>query len=233
MERQYHDDEMEIDLKDLFLLLKRKILIIIGAAVAGIILMAGYTLLLVTPQYSATSMLYVLTTSTSITSLADIQLGTQLTSDYTILMKTHPVIDTVIENLGLNLSYQQLVDKVSISNPTDTRILKITVTDPVPETAQKIANELASVTVEQMAKVMKTDEPSVAEEAQLPKEPVSPSLKKNVMLGAFAGLVIAAGIIIVLYLLNDKIHTEEDIEKYLNITTLGVIPARDGQKKKR
>lgn len=233
MERQYHDDEMEIDLKDLFLLLKRKILIIIGAAVAGIVLMAGYTLLLVTPQYSATSMLYVLTTSTSITSLADIQLGTQLTSDYTILMKTHPVIDTVIENLGLNLSYQQLVDKVSISNPTDTRILKITVTDPVPETAQKIANELASVTVEQMAKVMKTDEPSVAEEAQLPKEPVSPSLKKNVMLGAFAGLVIAAGIIIVLYLLNDKIHTEEDIEKYLNITTLGVIPARDGQKKKR
>lgn len=233
MERQYNDDEMEIDLKALFLLLKRKILIIIGAAVAGIVLMAGYTLLLVTPQYSATSMLYVLTTSTSITSLADIQLGTQLTSDYTILMKTHPVIDTVIENLGLNLTYQQLVDKISISNPTDTRILKITVTDPVPETAQKIANELASVTVEQMAKVMKTDEPSVAEEAQLPKEPVSPSLKKNVMLGAFAGLVIAAGIIIVLYLLNDKIHTEEDIEKYLNITTLGVIPARDGQRKKR
>lgn len=233
MERQYNDDEMEIDLKALFLLLKRKILIIIGAAAAGIVLMAGYTLLLVTPQYSATSMLYVLTTSTSITSLADIQLGTQLTSDYTILMKTHPVIDTVIANLGLNLSYQQLVDKVSISNPTDTRILKITVTDPVPETAQKIANELASVTMEQMAKVMKTDEPSVAEEAQLPKEPVSPSLKKNVMLGAFAGIVIAAGIIIVLYLLNDKIHTEEDIEKYLNITTLGVIPARDGQRKKR
>ena len=233
MERQYNDDEMEIDLKALFLLLKRKILIIIGAAAAGIVLVAGYTLFLVTPQYSATSMLYVLTTSTSITSLADIQLGTQLTSDYTILMKTHPVIDTVIENLGLNLSYQQLVDKVSISNPTDTRILKITVTDPVPETAQKIANELASVTVEQMAKVMKTDDPSVAEEAQLPKEPVSPSLKKNVMLGAFAGLVIAAGIIIVLYLLNDKIHTEEDIEKYLNITTLGVIPARDGQRKKR
>ena len=124
MERQYNDDEMEIDLKALFLLLKRKILIIIGAAAAGIVLMAGYTLLLVTPQYSATSMLYVLTTSTSITSLADIQLGTQLTSDYTILMKTHPVIDTVIANLGLNLSYQQLVDKVSISNPTDTRILK-------------------------------------------------------------------------------------------------------------
>ncbi len=232
MEQQYHDTVMEIDLIALFLLLKKKILIIIGAAVAGIVLMAGYTLLLVTPQYSSTSMLYVLPTSASITSLADLQLGAQLTRDYTILMKTHPVIDTVIENLGLNMSYQQLVNKISISNPSDTRILKITVTDPVPETAQKIANELASVTVEQMAKVMKTDKPSVAEEAQLPGGPVSPNLKKNVMLGAFAGIAIATGIIILLYLLNDKIHTEEDIEKYLNITTLGVIPVREGQSKK-
>lgn len=230
MERQTND---EIDLKELFLVLKRRILIIIAAMAAGIVIMAGYTVLLVTPLYSATSMLYVLTTSTSITSLADIQLGTQLTSDYAILMKTHPVIDTVIENLQLDMTYNQLVGKISISNPSDTRILQITVTDPVPETAQKIANELASVTVEQMAKVMKTDEPSIAEEAQLPTTPVSPSIKKNCMMGALIGLVISAGIIIAIYLLNDRIRTEEDVEKYLGITTLGAIPCRDGVSKKK
>lgn len=220
----------EIDLVELFFALKRRLWLIIAALAAGVVLMAAYTVLLVTPQYSATSMLYVLTTSTSITSLADIQLGTQLTSDYAILMKTHPVIDQVIENLGLNMSYETLVGKISISNPADTRILNITVTDPVPETAQKIANELASVTVEQMASVMKTDEPSIAEEAQLPKAPVSPSLKKNCAMGGLAGAVIAAGIIIVLYLLNDKLRSEEDIEKYLGLTTLGVIPSREHAK---
>ena len=231
MERQ-NNEEMEIDLKELFFVLRRKLWIIIAAFAAGIVLMAGYTVLLVTPQYSATSMLYVLTTSTSIASLADIQLGTQLTSDYTILMKTHPVIDTVIENLELNMSYDQLVGKISISNPSDTRILNITVTDPVPETAQKIANELATVTVEQMARVMKTDEPSIAEEAQLPNAPVSPSLKRNCAMGGLLGLVLSAGIIIVLHLLNDRIRSEEDIDKYLHLTTLGVIPSRGKSKNK-
>ena len=228
--KQERTNATEIDLIEVFFVLKRRLWLIISALAAGVILMAGYTVLLVTPQYSATSMLYVLTTSTSITSLADIQLGTQLTSDYAILMKTHPVIDQVIENLGLNMSYETLVGKISISNPADTRILNITVTDPVPETAQKIANELASVTVEQMASVMKTDEPSIAEEAQLPKAPASPSLKKNCVMGGLAGAVIAAGIIIVLYLLNDKLRSEEDIEKYLGLTTLGVIPSREHAK---
>lgn len=232
---QQTNDEVEIDLKELFLVLKHRILIIIAAAAAGIALCAAYTLLLVTPLYSATSMLYVLTTSTSITSLADIQLGTQLTSDYTILMKTHPVIDTVIENLELDLTYDELVNKISISNPADTRILQITVTDPVPETAQKIANELASVTVERMAKVMKTDEPSIAEEAQLPVKPVSPSMKKNCALGAAIGLILSAGIIILIHMLNDRIHTEDDVSKYLGLTTLGFIPSRNdtGSKKPR
>ena len=225
MERQTRD-ETEIDLIELFFALKRRLWIIITAFAAGVVLMAAYTVLLVTPQYSATSMLYVLTTSTSVTSLADIQLGTQLTSDYAILMKTHPVIDQVIEKLGLNMSYDTLVNKITISNPSDTRILNITVTDPVPETAQKIANELATVTVDQMALVMKTDEPSIAEEAQLPRDPVSPSHSRNCILGGLAGLVISSGVIIVLYLLNDKIRTEDDIEKYLGLTTLGVIPLR-------
>lgn len=226
------EQEDQIDLIGLLMALKRRILIIIAAVAAGMAIMAGYTVFFVTPMYSATSMLYVLTTSTSITSLADIQLGTQLTSDYRILMTTHPVIDTVIENLGLDMSYGELVGKITIDNPSDTRILNITVTDPVPETAQSIANELAVVTVEHMAEVMKTDEPSIAEEAQLPSSPISPNLSKNCMMGGLVGLVLSAGIIIILYLMNDKIHTEDDIEKYLNMTTLGVIPSRNAQKQK-
>ncbi len=233
---QHNMSEMEqgdeIDLIELFLALKRRIVIIILAAIAGIVIMGGYTVLFVTPMYSATSMLYVLTTSTSITSLADIQLGTQLTSDYSILMTTHPVIDTVIENLGLDMSYEELVGKITIDNPSDTRILNITVTDPVPETAQNIANELAAVTVVHMAEVMKTEEPSIAEEAQLPTSPVSPNLSKNCAIGALAGLILSAGIVIILYLINDKVHTEDDIEKYLHMTTLGIIPSRESKKQK-
>lgn len=230
MGNTYNDEETEIDLIELLLVLRHRLWAIIGAMAAGLAIMAAYTLLLVTPLYEAKSMVYILTTSTSITSLADIQVGTQLTTDYVILMKTHPVIDTVIENLQLDMTYEQLVEKVNINNPSGSRILEIRVTDPVPETAQKIANEMAAVTVAQMAEVMKTEEPSIAEEAQLPKKPVSPSLPKNCAIGALIGFVLAAGIVTVIYLLNDKIMSDEDIEKYLGLTTLGIIPDQGDSK---
>ena len=221
----------EIDLLDLLMALKRRIWIIVAAIVAGIVIAAGYTILFVTPLYSSTSMLYLVNTTTTI-SISDLQLGTQLTPDYSVLIKTHPVIDTVIENLGLNMSYGELAGKISVSNPSDSHFLSITVTDPVPETAQKIANEVASVTADNIEQVMKAERPTLAEEAQLPVSPVSPSLKRNCMMGGLVGLVLSAGFFTVLYLLNDKVHTEDDVSKYLQMTTLGVIPKRSNKKQK-
>lgn len=221
----------EIDLIDLLRSLKRRIWIIVAAIAAGIIIAAGYTILFATPLYSSTAILYLVNSATTL-SVSDLQIGTQLTPDYSVLVKTHPVIDTVIDNLDLNMSYSQLAGRISVSNPADSHFLNITVTDPVPETAQKIANEVASVTTDKIELVMKTERPTLAEEAQLPTSPVSPSLKKNSMLGGLAGLVLSAGFFSVLYLLNDKIHTEDDVSKYLQMTTLGVIPKRSNKKKK-
>lgn len=229
MNNQLENDEIEIDLKELFLALKKKLWIILGAFIAGIALMAVYTIFLVTPIYSASSMMYVLSTTTSITSLSDLQLGTQLTNDYVVLIKSRPVIEQVIENLDLNMSYDELNSAVSVTNQTDTRILTITVKSPVPETAQKIADELASVTATQVAEIMGTEEPKVFENATLPTSPVSPSLKKNCVLGGIAGLVLSCAVIIVMYLMNDSIKSEEDIEKYLGLTTLGIIPEKTGK----
>lgn len=229
MNKQLENDEIEIDLKELFLALKKKIWIILGAFIAGTALMAVYTIFLVTPVYSASSMMYVLSTTTSITSLSDLQLGTQLTNDYVVLIKSRPVIEQVIENLGLNMTYGELNNAVSVTNQTDTRILTITVKSAVPETAQKVADELASVTATQVAEIMGTEEPNVFENATLPTSPVSPSLKKNCILGGIAGLVLACAVVIVMYLMNDSIKSEEDVEKYLGLTTLGIIPEKAGK----
>ena len=228
---QQRKQETEIDLVELFFALKQKLWIIIIAFAAGIGIMAAYTVFMVTPQYSATSMIYVLTTSTTndATTLSDVQLGTQLANDYTILLKTHPVLDTVIENLGLDINYDQLYGKINVTNTTDTRILNITVTDADPQTAQSIANEMAHVAIDYLGEVVSTDDSSIAEEAQLPRGPVSPSLSRNCLMGGLLGIVLSAGVIIILYLLNDKLYTEEDVEKYLHLTTLGTIPDKSGK----
>lgn len=232
MNQALENDEIEIDLKELFYALKKKIVVIIGAFIAGVVLMAGYTIFLVTPMYSASSMIYVLSRTTESNALSDVQLGTQLTNDYKIFIKTRLVIEQVIENTGVNMSYEQLANAVTVSNPTDSRILTITVTNPDPATAQLLANEIASVTAD-TSDVTGAERPSIVEEAVLPEAPVSPSLTRNCALGGIAGLAIACVVIIVLYLLNDTIKSEEDIERHLHLTTLGVIPMKNGRGSKK
>lgn len=233
MNNRQENDEATIDLLELFYVLKKKILIILGAFVAGIIIMAVYTMFFVTPLYSATSKMYVLSTSTTISSLADLQFGSQLTADYSELIKSHAILDEVIESADTNITYNQLYNALSVSNPSETRILAITVTDAVPETAQKLADSIAEIASKKVADIMGTEAPNVYEKAQKPKAPISPSLKKNCLLGGLLGLVLACGIIVVMYLMNDTIKSEEDIEKYLGITTLGVIPEKSKKKGKK
>ena len=231
MENKWQEDE--IDLLELLDVLRRKFLVILLALVLGAGVMASYTIFLVTPMYESTSMLYILTSSTSITSLADIQLGTQLTNDYAILVKSRTVVEPVIENLGLNMSYETAKNMISIENQSNTRIIYITVKSDVPQTAMNMANELAAVTAEKMAEVMKTDEPSIVDHAVLPTKPVSPSLKKNIAIGALFGAVLACAVIIIQHLLDDTIKTSEDVDKYLQLTTLGVIPVKEGEQTTR
>ena len=60
----------------------------------------------------------------------------------------------------------------------------------------------------------------------MPAAQTSPSMSRNVMLGALAGLALAAGVVILMTVMNDSIRSEDDIERYLNIPTLASIPDR-------
>lgn len=223
MEMQ-RDDEIEIDLGELFHVLLGKLWILILCFIVGGGLAFAGTKFLITPEYSASSMIYILTKTTSVTSLADIQMGTQLTADFEILATSRPVIEEVIDNLKLDYTYDELVAMISTDNQSDTRILRFTVSDKDPKEAKEIANELADATAERVAYVMSSDKPKVVEEAVVPKEPSSPNTKKNTALGALAFAFVAAAIIVIRYLMNDTIQNEEDIKKYLNLHMLAAVP---------
>lgn len=224
-----NDDELEIDLGELIHFLIHKLWILILCFIIGASLAFGYTKFLVTPQYSATSMIFILTKTTSVTSLADIQMGAQLTVDFETLAKSRPVVEEVIDTLDLDLTYEQALKLITTENPADTRILKLTVTYPDPEMAKKMSNSLADATADQVADVMSTDKPNIAERAVTPKNPSSPNTVKNTALGALIGLVLAAGVLVVKFLLNDTIETEEDVRKYLNLHTLAAVPLEKGR----
>ena len=117
MEKTYDDDEIEIDLLELLGEFRRKIWIILGT----IILFGGaagaFSAFVLTPQYKSTAMVYILSKETTLTSLADLQIGSQLTKDYKIIVTSRRVLNQVIEDMELNLTYKELVEKVTIDNP--------------------------------------------------------------------------------------------------------------------
>ena len=215
------NEEQEIDLLELFHALRRKWYMLLAALLVFALAAGVGTKLLITPQYQSSAMIYILTKTTSVTSLADLQIGSQLTIDFETLAMSRPVVNKVRENLGLEeISYEEFRGLLTVSNPADTRILQITATHPDPETAQEVANAMAEATADRVAEIMVTDRPTIVEEAVVAENPSSPNLLKNVLLGGMIGLFLAAALIIVRHLMDDTIKTEEDVEKYLQLNTI-------------
>ena len=223
------DDEIEIDLKELFYVIKRKLWIILLTGIVGAVGFGLFTAMVMKPVYTSSTMLYIVNKTTTLTSLTDLQLGTQLTKDYKVLVTSRPVTGQVITNLDLNLSHEQLVKKIKVDNPTDTRILTISVEDTDPYMAKSIADEFASVASARMAEIMDSAPPNIVEEAYLPTQKTKPSITTNTMIGGLAGVFLAGAIILVLFVMNDAIKTPEDVEKYLGLNTLATIPVFEGE----
>ena len=137
--------------------------------------MGSYTKIFMTPQYTASSSIYILGSTANISNIS-LTLSSQLTADFTILAKSRPVVENVIEELDLDMSYEQLSNNIAVENPSETTILKITATDTDPKMAKSIANAMADATATRVANVMNIDKPNVVEKAVEPKNPASPSM---------------------------------------------------------
>lgn len=220
----------EIDLLELFFELLAHWKMIAASTILTGVIAALVSLFLMTPLYQSTSALYVLSKSTSITSLADVQLGTSLTNDYVVVSTGRPVLEQVIKNLDLDVTYAQLKSMIQINNPTNSRILEITVTNSDPKKAKLIADETAEVISAFIAEKMDQDPPTIIQRGYSDGNPVSPNKSKNTILGALLGMIVACGIVTLSFLLNDTVMTEEDITKKLGLNVLGVIPYEEEEK---
>ena len=225
-----HDEEIEIDLFEvLHIFLKRWWAILGMGLICGALALVG-TKMFITPQYEASSMIYLLSKSNAITSTLDIQIGKQMTADFSTLATSRPVVERVIKDLKLDKTYEQLVGQIKVTNPEDTQILKITVRDVDPKKACDISNAMADATADRVAEVMVTERPNTVEEAVVPKKPVAPSALKNTVIATALGMMLVMGLLLINYMIDDRIKTEEDVEKYLGLNTLASIPFSDSDK---
>ena len=219
------NDEVEIDIGHILSILWEKILVIIATGI--IVGLAGFLVskFLITPKYESETKLYVLNgANDSATTLSDVQLSTQLTKDYQILVTSAPVMNQVIKELGLNMKASELASTISVDTPSDTRVLQITVTSDDPKRAKDIADKVAQVSSKKICDIMKIEQVNVIEEGSMSEEPAVDTVQKWTLIGLALGIVLSCAVIIIRSMLDDTVKTTEDVEKYFDLSTLAVIP---------
>lgn len=226
MEQKY-SDEIEIDLMEIFMLLLHYIwVIVIAALIVGGAAFA-FSKFVITPTYESTTRILVLNRQDSSggnVTYSDLQLGTSLTKDYPELIQSRYVVENVIELFELDTTYESFIKRIQVSTKSDSRIIDITITDPDPVLAKDIANALRDVAAERIVEVTDIQAVNKVDDANLPTRPSNPSVPKWTLIGVLLGGFLAAVVVIVRFLLDDTIKSSEDIEKYLHLSTLGLIP---------
>ena len=230
-------DEIEIDLREVFLILLGKLWLIVLVGIFTAALAFGFSQFVLEPVYESTTQIYILNKQENNTvTYSDVQLGTQLTKDYAELIRSRYVLEEVMEELQLaqinpELDYEAMLEKVNVTTPTDTRILAITVKDTDPVLAMEMANSIREAAAVHIKNVMDIEAVNVVDTANLPLEKSSPSVFKWTAVGGFIGMFLIMAIVMVWYLLDDTIKTSDDVEKYLGLSTLALIPLESREKK--
>lgn len=227
--RDQQNSGSEINILELLRLLWHNAWII--AIATGVLGLAAlfYSAFVITPQYTSTTSMYVMSSSQSLT-YQDTQLSMQIMRDYKEIITSRSVLEETIARTGIETNAENLKKKIKLSNTENTRVITIAVKDPSPEVAQLIAETVRTVSAEKIQQILDVDAVNTVDKADLPDRKSSPSITRWTLAGALIGFVISALVLIILYLTNTTIKSAEDVERYLGLSTLATIPVHESDK---
>lgn len=225
----------ELDLKEVFSALIRRLwLIVLCAALAGSLVLI-YTVAFVTPQYQASISVYVNNTDAEgkvgITS-SDLATSQKLVDTYITILKSDRVLDKVAESVDGNVTAEQIRRMIDSAAMGTTEVFQVKVSNEDPALAAQIANAIAQVAPKEIANVVEGSSARIVDYAKVPEAPHTPSIMKNTVLGAFVGILAAMAAIVLIVLLDVRVKSEADLRKLSDAPVLGVIPDYDMDYKK-
>lgn len=220
--------EETIDLREYFFILKKKLWIIVTSALVCGLISGLVSFFALTPIYQANTSLIVNkevgNKVTEMTTTDDLNYVQKLAITYGEIIKSRAVITPTIEKLDLNMTYEELASAVSVTNVSDTQIIKISVQHENPKIAMKICNTIPSIFSEEVQRIVKASGVEVIDKAILPTNPIKPNKKMNVLIAMVLGVMVSVFIIFLIEALNTKIKEPRDIEEKLGIPVFGVVP---------
>lgn len=156
--------------------------------------------------------------------LGQIQANKALISTYSEIVKSKGIAERVINNLGLDMDYEEFSSKVSIEPVKDTQIISVKVVDTIPERAMDIANETANIFKSSIGEIMNVDNVQILDGAILPEEASSPNIKKNTAIGIILGFVLGVAVVLFKEIADSSIKSSEEVTEYFDIPVIGIVP---------
>lgn len=222
----------ELDLKELIQIFWEKRVQIILITAIFIVVGVIYTVGFVKPKYQSITSLLLATNSSNQTNTNgittnDLTINSKLVSTYTDMLNGDNAIRTIISNLGMELQEDEVRNSISVKARDNADMIDIIVKNDDPVVAQKIANESAKVLIEKVKQYYKIDNLYIYDEAEVENAPYNINHKKDILIFAVIGIVLAFGYVLVANMLDTTIKSTQDIEKISGVTVLASIPVYD------
>lgn len=225
--------ENTIDIRELFLIIKKRLWLIILITLITTIIAGIFSFYILQPVYQANTTLYVGKNINVEGSMGyqDVLMSGQLVKDYRELAKSRLVANIVIDELNLrDISAEEITDMLGVNLKSDTRIIEITAQHTDPELAKQVANKVADVFKRKSVELIEVDNVQVIDVAETPVDPIKPNKKTNVAIGFVLGLMLGLGLVFMIEYLDNTIKTANDVEKYLGLPVIGTILHFDSDK---
>ncbi|WP_373598239.1 YveK family protein [Paraclostridium bifermentans] len=226
--------EETIDLREYFQIIRKRAWIIVLITVLAMVTSGLISFFVLSPVYEANTTLIVNTEQSKETEVLtgdQLNVTQKLTLTYGEIIKSRSVIDEVIKKLDLDKGYDEVAKEITVSPVKDTQIISITVQDTNAKRARDIANTIPSVFTKEAKRITKANSVEVIDKAITPENPVKPNKVMNIAIAAVIGVMVGLFIVFVLEYMDNKIKTPQDIEKYLGLPILGVVPNENMAKK--
>lgn len=221
------EDQSYFDLKDIWNVFIWHIVPILAAAVLAVSALYVYVRFVKVPMYKSTATVYILKQEREndyAYTQSDFSLALNVVNDCVYMLKSSEVLDDAIKELGLDMSVSELSSSITTRNPDGTRILEVSVESTSPKQAKRIVDAVCRIGAEKISAAMSMDQVNIYSWGRIPTAPSNSVGIVRYMLVGFAAALLVFFAYFISYIVDDKVKTEEDVQKYLNLTVLGVIP---------